>query len=95
MEITGNSMDTNADADPLVKRDVVANMATTYLQGAPWHTMKSCNERTSGSRARRARSIVQRHDALHERKLREPSKLREVVSLGLEVAAEVARPRGT
>jgi epsilon-lactone hydrolase len=33
MEITGKSMDTNADADPLVKRDVVANMATAYLQG--------------------------------------------------------------
>ena len=33
MEITGKSMDTNAEADPLVKRDVVANMATAYLQG--------------------------------------------------------------
>jgi epsilon-lactone hydrolase len=33
LEITGTSMDTNAEADPLVKRDVVANMATAYLQG--------------------------------------------------------------
>jgi acetyl esterase/lipase len=33
LEITGKSMDTNADADPLVKRDVVTNMAATYLQG--------------------------------------------------------------
>jgi epsilon-lactone hydrolase len=33
LEITGKSMDANAEADPLVKRDVVANMATAYLQG--------------------------------------------------------------
>jgi epsilon-lactone hydrolase len=33
LEITGKSMDTNADADPLVKRDVVTNMAAAYLQG--------------------------------------------------------------
>lgn len=33
LEITGKSMDTNADADPLVKREVVTNMAAAYLQG--------------------------------------------------------------
>jgi monoterpene epsilon-lactone hydrolase len=33
LEITGKSMDTNAEADPLVKRDVVTNMAAAYLQG--------------------------------------------------------------
>lgn len=33
LEITGKSMDTNAEADPLVKRDVVTNMAAGYLQG--------------------------------------------------------------
>jgi epsilon-lactone hydrolase len=33
MEITGKSMETNAEADPLVKRDVVTNMAAAYLQG--------------------------------------------------------------
>jgi epsilon-lactone hydrolase len=33
LEITGTSMDTNAEADPLVKRDVVTNMAAAYLQG--------------------------------------------------------------
>ena len=33
LEITGKSMDTNAEADPLVKRDVVINMAAAYLQG--------------------------------------------------------------
>jgi epsilon-lactone hydrolase len=33
LEISGKSMDTNADADPLVKRDVVTNMAAAYLQG--------------------------------------------------------------
>jgi acetyl esterase/lipase len=33
LEITGKSMDTNAEADPLVKRDVVRNMAAAYLQG--------------------------------------------------------------
>jgi monoterpene epsilon-lactone hydrolase len=39
MEITGKSMDTNAGADPLVKRDVVANMATAYLQGQDPRTL--------------------------------------------------------
>jgi epsilon-lactone hydrolase len=33
LEITGKSMDANADADPLVKRQVVADMAAAYLQG--------------------------------------------------------------
>jgi epsilon-lactone hydrolase len=33
MEITGKSMETNAEVDPLVKRDVVTNMAAAYLQG--------------------------------------------------------------
>jgi acetyl esterase/lipase len=32
-EITGKSMDANADADPLVKRQVVTDMAAAYLQG--------------------------------------------------------------
>jgi len=31
LEITGKSMDVNADRDPLVKRDVVAGMAAAYL----------------------------------------------------------------
>ena len=33
LEITGKSMDTNAEVDPLVKRDVITNMAAAYLQG--------------------------------------------------------------
>jgi epsilon-lactone hydrolase len=33
LEITGKSMDANAEADPLVKREVVTNMAAAYLQG--------------------------------------------------------------
>src|SRR5262245_42496179 len=33
MEITGKSMEAKADVDPLVKRDVVTNMAAAYLQG--------------------------------------------------------------
>jgi monoterpene epsilon-lactone hydrolase len=33
LELTGASMDTNAEADPLVKRDVVNTMATAYLAG--------------------------------------------------------------
>jgi epsilon-lactone hydrolase len=33
LEITGKSMDSNAEVDPLVKRDVLTNMAAAYLQG--------------------------------------------------------------
>jgi monoterpene epsilon-lactone hydrolase len=33
MECSGKSMEVNADADPLVKRDLVAKMAAAYLQG--------------------------------------------------------------
>lgn len=33
LEITGKSMEEKADVDPLVKREVVTNMAAAYLQG--------------------------------------------------------------
>ena len=34
MECSGESMDTRADVDPMVQREIVVDMAKTYLQGA-------------------------------------------------------------